>query len=236
MDKDFFEFEEGMELGGLGEEVGLEELGLTEEIEEAEEGEQFLGGLLSKVAPMAMQALGGLFGGSGDEEFELEAEEGLGETDALEIADAALMEHLADSAAETDNEEEAEAFIGALVPLAAKILPQVVPAISKILPKVMPVLNKAMPKMVQGLSKVTKVLRRRPASRKLIKTLPTVVRKTMGSIAKQVASGKPVTPKSVVRTLANQTASILKNPKQAATVLRKGAVLRRRLVIPATLI
>src|SRR5262245_58857495 len=77
----------------------------------------------------------------------------------------ALMEHLGHAAAEAESEAEAEAFIGALIPLAARLLPRVAPAIMR-----------AAPGLIRGAAGVARTLRRSPATRPLVRTIPTIVR------------------------------------------------------------
>ena len=96
------------------------------------EDEAFLGGIA--------KALGGLLGESeGEEEaeydFEFETEAEAEFEEELEdeafvnpirriYPDAELMAHLSSQAARAEGEEEAEAFIGALIPLAARLIPR----------------------------------------------------------------------------------------------------------------
>jgi hypothetical protein len=50
------------------------------------------------------------------------------------IYPSALMEHLGHAAATAESEAEAEAFLGALVPLAARLIPRVAPTIMRVAP------------------------------------------------------------------------------------------------------
>ncbi len=129
----------------------------------------------------------------------------------------ALMEHLAHAAATTESEAEAEAFIGALVPLAARLLPRAAPA-----------LLRAAPNLVRGLAGATRVLRRNPATRPLVRTLPTVLRRTAANVARQTAQGRPVTPQRAVQTLARQTAQVIGSPRQCVQAYQRGRTLDRQ--------
>lgn len=129
----------------------------------------------------------------------------------------ALMEHLAHAAAETESEAEAEAFIGALVPLAARLIPRVAPTIMR-----------AAPQLIRGVSGVTRALRRNPATRPLVRAVPTIVRRTASNLARQAASGRPVTPQAAVRTFARQTSQVLGSPQQCARALQRSTALDRR--------
>lgn len=145
----------------------------------------------------------------GDGEFEDE-----GESPAQT---AALMEHLAARACTTRSDKEAEAFIGALVPLAAKLLPSAASAITR-----------AAPGLIRGVTSMVSNLRRNPATRPLVRTAGTIVRRTAADVARNVARGKPVTPKTAVRTLAKQTARTLSNRTATAQALRRCRALNRR--------
>ena len=130
----------------------------------------------------------------------------------------ALMEHLGHAATEAESEAEAEAFIGALIPLAARLLPQAAPAIMQ-----------AAPGLIRGLSGIAQTLRQSPTTRPLVRTLPTIVRRTATSIAQQRRQGQPVTPQGAVRTLARQTARVLSSPQQCVQAYRRSRTLDRRL-------
>ena len=83
----------------------------------------------------------------------------------------ALMEHLGHAAAEAETEEEAEAFIGALVPLAARLLPRAASAVMRVAPN-----------LIRGAAGAARALRSNPATRPLVRTLPTVVRQTTAAL------------------------------------------------------
>jgi hypothetical protein len=183
--------------------------------EEEYEGEDFdLGGVIS-----------GLLGESefeGEDEYEDEWE-GEYEDEAEEMANPlrrvypdAMMEHLGHAAAEAETEAEAEAFVGALVPLAAGLVRKAAPHVAK-----------ATPHLVRGLSKVTHTLRRKPTTRPLVRAVPTIAARTTRSLARQVAHGRPITPRRAVRTLAKQTAAVLRDPHTRHRVVRHARALDR---------
>lgn len=128
-----------------------------------------------------------------------------------------LMEHFAHIASQTESEAEAEAFIGVLVPMAARMLPQVAPAIMR-----------AAPRLIRGVTRVTRLLRSSHQTRQLVRTLPSIVRQTARTMARQQAAGKPVTPRGAVRTLARQTHGVLGSPRQSLAAMRRSQVLDRR--------
>jgi len=129
----------------------------------------------------------------------------------------ALMEHFGHAAAEAESEAEAEAFIGAMIPMAARLIPRAAPAIMR-----------SAPQLIRGLAGVTRALRRRPATRQLIRVLPHIVCRTAASLAQQTAQGRPVTPQTAVRTLARQTARVIGSPRQAVRAYRRSRALDRR--------
>jgi hypothetical protein len=173
--------------------------------------------------------------GEFEDEYEFESEdEGEGEINPLgrvfpglrgpgpanpirRVYPGALMEHLGHAAAEAENEAEAEAFIGALIPVAARALPRATPAILR-----------AAPQLARGVTQVARTLRANPATRPLVRTLPTIVRQTATNLAQQAAQGRPVTPRSAVRTLAQQTARVISSPQQSARAYQRSRALDRQ--------
>lgn len=129
----------------------------------------------------------------------------------------ALMAHLGNAAASAESEDEAEAFIGALVPLAARLIPRVAPAVMR-----------AAPQLIRGISNVAQRLRSNPATQQLVRTLPTIARNTVGQLARQVGQGRPITPQTAVRTLAQQTARVISNPRAATAAYQRNRALDRR--------
>ncbi|MGB8686995.1 MAG: hypothetical protein WCD53_06615 [Microcoleus sp.] len=169
------------------------------------------------------QSLGAALGGGlasllpRDNEFEFELElEGEVEHNQQQYTDA-LMEHLGYAAARAESEAEAEAFIGALLPLAAQLIPQVAPAIMR-----------AAPNLISGLAAATKNLRRSPSTRPLVQTIPTIVRRTAASMNQQRVRGVPMTPQTAVRSLAKHTYGVLSSPQQAKQALRRSRAVNQR--------
>lgn len=185
-----------------------------------------LGGLrgMGPVGGIAAGALGGFipqreYEGEWEGEYEGEYE---GESESfvnpqLRLSREALMAHLGNAAASAESEEEAEAFIGALVPLAAQLAPRIAPAVMR-----------AAPQLIRGISNVAQRLRRNPATQQLVRTLPTVARNTIGSLARQARQGRPITARSAVRTLAQQTSRVIGSPRQATQAYRRNRALDRR--------
>jgi hypothetical protein len=130
----------------------------------------------------------------------------------------AMMEHFGHAAAEAETEAEAEAFIGALIPLAARLIPRVAPAIIR-----------SSPALLRGVAGITRTLRRNPATRQLVRTVPTIVRRTAADISRQARQGGgQVTPQQAVQALARQTRRVIANPQQAQRALARNSALDRR--------
>ncbi|EGV20451.1 hypothetical protein [Thiocapsa marina] len=133
------------------------------------------------------------------------------------------MDQFAALAAEAEDEAEAEAFLGALVPLAARLIPQAGQAIMRVAPQ-----------LIRGLAGTAQAVHANPAARQLLRTAGTVVRKTGADIARQVAQGRPVTGQTAVRQLARNTYRTMADPRQvrraAARAARPTRGMRRRCV------
>lgn len=128
-----------------------------------------------------------------------------------------LMEHLGHAAAEAESDARAEACVGAMIPLAARVVPQAAPA-----------LLRTAPPLIQGAAAVARALRRSPATRPLVRTLPTIVHRTAADLARQAARDLPVTPRAAVQTLARQTVRVLGSPQQCAQAWQRSRALDRR--------
>jgi hypothetical protein len=193
------------------------------------ESEQFFGALANLAsraihAPTVRRAalsagrstLRGLLSEAEDEgEFEWEWETEL--EMKRPVSTIAMMEHLGHCAAKAQREAEAEAFIGALVPLAARLIPKAASA-----------LTRAAPHLVRGLSQATRTLRRNPQTRPFVRTLPTVMRRTAASLARRAVQGQQVTPRAAVRTLARQTVRVVGDPRQSVQAYRRSRALDRQ--------
>jgi hypothetical protein len=126
----------------------------------------------------------------------------------------ALMEHLGHRAAETTNQAEAEALMGALAPLAARLAPQAAGTILR-----------AAPQLARGVAGIARALRADPATRPLVRTLPRIVRATAASLARQAAAGQPVTGRGAVGTLAGQASRTLASPQRAVAAWQQSRAL-----------
>lgn len=129
----------------------------------------------------------------------------------------AMLEHMGHAAAETENEVEAEALAGAMIPLAARAVPKAAPAILR-----------ATPALVCGVAGVTRALRQGPGTKPLVRVLPAIVKNTAKKIAQQTASGQPVSPQAAVQTLAKETAKVLGDRGQATQAFKRSQQLDRQ--------
>jgi len=207
--------------------------------------------ILKKVAkvaaPMVGTAIGGPFGavlgnlassalgeGELEGEFELEGElefEGEGELEgemesesemAHEIVSheqtqhEALAELMAESASQEMHEGEAEAMVGAAV-------------MTTISPADRRALRKILPHLVRGVAILTRILRRRRSTRPAVRAIPTIVRRTMKTLKKRAAAGKPVTRRVVARAAASQVRKVLGSPKACTAAIARNVKASRNL-------
>jgi hypothetical protein len=128
----------------------------------------------------------------------------------------ALMEHLGHAAAEAESLHEADAFLGALVPLATSLVPKIAPA-----------LTRAAPALIKGVTRVGRTLLRSPTTRHLIRTVPGIVRGTAVNLLRRASHGQPINPQAAVRALAGQAARVLSSPSAAVRTYRRSQALNR---------
>src|SRR5580704_15959846 len=182
------------------------------EFEAEDEDEDFLGAIGG-----IGKALGGLLGG-GDGEYEEEYEDEAFVNPVRRIyPDAELMAHLSTRAAQTSSEAEAEAFLGALVPIA-----------SKLVPRAAGVLARNGPVLIRGTTVLGRRLRRSPATRRFVMAMPVILQRTAQSLADQAASGRPVTADVAVSTLARIAGRVLRTPPERDRAVRAVRTFDRR--------
>jgi hypothetical protein len=143
----------------------------------------------------------------------------------------AMMEHMAHEVAEAQSEQDAaEGFLPLIPLIASKLLPlaaKALPKVAKMLPKVTRAVNRVTPQLTRGVSRITRSLFRNPRTRPLVRTIPSIARRTVANIARQAATGRSVTPQTAVRTLAQQTRKVLRSPRHRALAIRRSQVLDR---------
>jgi hypothetical protein len=169
-------------------------------------------------------AIQGEYEDEAEYEFEFEAEaEAEGEDEDFVnpirriYPDAELMAHLSRRASDAESEEEAEAFIGALIPIAARLIPRAAS-----------ILARNAPTLIRGAAGLARRLRANPSTRRLVRALPVVLQRTAQSLADQSAAGRPVTPQRALRTLATMTGRVLQTPATRRRAVRAVNVFDRR--------
>jgi hypothetical protein len=143
------------------------------------------------------------------------------------------MEHLGEMAAESETEDEAaEHFLPLIGMAASKLLPVVAKAVApmakRALPKIARAVTRATPQLTKGIGRVARTLHRNPQTRHLLKTVPAIARRTVGSIARQAAHGRHITPRTAISTLAKQTRRVLGHPGHRRHALRRHNHLERK--------
>jgi hypothetical protein len=146
------------------------------------------------------------------------------------------MEHLGHIAAESPTMGEAEAHARRIVPVAAKVVPVVARRVAHAVPKpvhiVVPraihAVKRAAPALAHGITGVTRTLYRNPATRHLIRAVPTIVRGTTNHLVHQAALGRRVTPHTAVRALARHAARVVANPAHGVHAWRRSRALDHR--------
>jgi hypothetical protein len=147
------------------------------------------------------------------------------------------MEHLGHIAAQSPTLAEAEAHARRIVPTVVRAVPRVAhrvahaaphPRPAHVAPRVVHAVRRAAPALAHGVSGVTRTLFRNPATRHLIRTLPTMVRNTANHLVYRAASGHPVSPQSAVRMLARQAAHVIGKPAHGVHAWRRSHALDRR--------
>jgi hypothetical protein len=227
-----YEFEGELELEDEleGEFEGEFEGELEDEMEDELEGEGWLGAL-GHIAGSLLGEAEDEYEGEYEGEYEDEYEEEL--SPIRKIYPDAAMEHLGELAAEAESEEEAvEHFLPLVGMAASKLLPVVAKAVApmakRVIPKIAHAVTKATPHLTKSIARVAKTLHRNPQTRHLLRTVPGIARRTVGTIAHRVARGGHVTPRTAVRTLAKQTRRVLGTPGHRAQALRRHNTLERK--------
>jgi len=164
---------------------------------------------------------------------------------------AAMMEHSGHAAAEAANEQEAAEHFLPLIGLAAKlVVPKLVGFAAKklggmaakkiggrlvsqagrqLLRRVGPrQIRRVTPQLTRGIANVTRTLFRNRTTRPLIHAVPRIARTTVARLGRQIAAGRRMTPQRALRTLAQQTARTINNPRALAQTYRRSLMLDRR--------
>jgi len=136
--------------------------------------------------------------------------------------EAALTEVLAAEAAHTASETEAEALLGAALPITIRIITG-----RRRLRRVTPALVSANARLVRGLR------RSGPSGPALLRVVPKIQRNTVATIRHAQRMGRPVPPSMVAPIMAAQAARVLGTPHKCGPALLRNAIIRQRTVAPA---
>lgn len=219
-----YELEDELEVLGEFEDELEGEGELEDELEdEAGEGEGWLG---------ALGNIAGSLLGEGEDEGEFEDEYEDEVSPIRKIYPDAMMEHLGELAAEAESEDEAaEQFLPLVGMAASKLLPvvakAVAPAAKRLLPRIARAVTKSAPHLTKSIGKVARTLHRNPQTRHLLKVVPSIARRAVGSIARQASHGRRITPRTAVHTLARQARKVLLQPHHRKHALRHHHLLER---------
>lgn len=144
----------------------------------------------------------------------------------------AMAEHLAHVAAEAESEQQAAEGFLPLIPLvASKLLPlaaKLIPKATRALPRIANAVQHVTPQLTRGVSHITRTLFRNPRTRPLLRVMPSIARRTVGTIVRRAAAGHTVTPQAARRALIHQTRQVLSHPRQIAQVIRRSHILDRQ--------
>jgi hypothetical protein len=135
--------------------------------------------------------------------------------------EAALTEFLAAQAAEATTEAEAEAAMGASLPITITIMGG-----RRALRRVMPILTQANSQLVKTLAQ------QGPVGRQLLRTVPAIQRQTVATLKAAARSGRPISGALAVRAMAAASRRVLGNPQRVQQTMVRNAVLRQRTAPP----
>jgi hypothetical protein len=119
---------------------------------------------------------------------------------------AALAEIMSEAASMASHEGEAEAMSGAA-------------AVSVLSPRDRRALRRMLPHLVKGAAVLTRILRRKRATKPLVRAVPTIVRRTVRDLKRKAARGARITRRGVARSAARQVRRVLGSPKASAAAL-----------------
>lgn len=130
-----------------------------------------------------------------EDEFELESEdEDFAHPARRVYSDAEMMAQLAFQAENAETEDEAEAFLGALAPLAVQAAKWAAPKIIK-----------HGPKLIRGAVNLGRKLWRNPATRRAVRHIPKIIGRTARDVGRRYADGRPVNARYISRRLVGNT-------------------------------
>jgi hypothetical protein len=127
----------------------------------------------------------------------------------------ALAEIMAEMAAHETHEAQAEAMIGGAV-------------VTVLSPRDRRALRRLIPHLVRGAAVLTRILRRRRATRPAVRAVPTIMRRTVARLKRQAAAGQPVTRRAAGRAAATEVRRVLGSPSACAAAIRQNVRAARK--------
>jgi hypothetical protein len=128
----------------------------------------------------------------------------------------ALAEIMAEAAAHEHHEAQAEAMIGAAV-------------VTVLSPRDRRALRRLLPHLVRGAAALTRILRRRRATRPAVRAVPTIMRRTVSTLKRQAAAGQPISRRAAARAASVEVRRVLGSPSACAAAIRQNVRASRRM-------
>src|SRR2546423_1773150 len=135
--------------------------------------------------------------------------------------EAALTEVMAAEATHTESESEAQALLGAALPISMRVMGGRI-GVRRLTPTLMRV----------NAQLVLRLHRSGPAGRRLLSVIPTAQRRTIATLGAIARTGKPLTPALASQVMSGQVARVLTNPHVCRRALVRNMVIRRNTVAP----
>ena len=134
---------------------------------------------------------------------------------------AALSEVMAAEASHTESESEAQALLGAALPLSMRVMGGRVG------------IRRLTPTLLRVNSQLVLNLHRQGApGRQLLRVMPSVQRRTVSTLGAMQRSGQPVTPAVAAQVMRGQAARVLTTPHICRKALTRNMVVRQQTVAP----
>ena len=148
------------------------------------------------------------------------------EVAAHEVAhEAALTEVMAAEASHTESESEAQALLGAAIPLSIRVMGGKM-GMQLGIQRITPTLVRVNAQLVLNLHR-----RGRPG-RQLIRAVPAIQRRTLATLKAIQQTGRPITPALARQVMAGQAARVLGTPGICGQALVRNMAIRNRTVAP----
>src|SRR5262249_10540178 len=128
----------------------------------------------------------------------------------------ALAEIMAEAASHEQNLAQAEAMMGAAV-------------MTSLSPRDRRALQALLPNMVRGAALLTNILHRRRRTRHAVRAVPTIMRRTVATLRRRSAAGRPITRRAAGRAAAVEVRRVLGNPSACAAAIRQNIRVTRRM-------